>query len=183
MKATKFTTWNDAIPKLRKGEVIYVDAQTNKDWDNEFHKDFNKKTGSLDIVTFADKHGGEYLYSKEYAKKQKEIDDFSSDVWYKNQKFKEGRINLKDLIKEERSKTFDLFLKKDLAELPRDYSAKIIGGSGAMNKLGDALIAWDSHFRKTNKYKEGDIEKFARKFVGDARINKAKKWWKGDDDE
>jgi hypothetical protein len=55
----------------------------------------------------------------------KAIDNFSNDVWYKNQKFKEGRINLKDLIKEERSKHLICFL----------------------------------------------------------RINKAKKWWKGDDDE
>lgn len=91
------------------------------------------------------------------------------------------KINLKDLIKEERSETFDLFLKKDLVQMPRDYSAKIIGGSSALNKLGDALIAWDSQFRKTKKYKDGDIEKFARKFVGDAKINKAKKWFADDD--
>jgi len=89
VKATKFIDWNDAISKLRRGEIIYVDPQTNKDWNNEFHKDFNRKTGSLDVVTFADKYGGEYLYSKEYAAKQQNtIDNFASDVWYKNKKFK-----------------------------------------------------------------------------------------------
>jgi len=91
-------------------------------------------------------------------------------------------MKLRDLIREERSETFDLFLKKDLIQMPRNYSAKIIGGSSALNKLEDALVKWDAQYRKNHSYKDGDIEKFARKFVGDAGINKAKKWF-ADDDE
>lgn len=96
VKVTKFSDWNNAISKLRRGEIIYVDPQTNKDWSNEFHKDFNRKTGSLDVVSFDDKYGGEYLYSKEHAytttSRARAIEDFASDVWYKNKKFNESII-------------------------------------------------------------------------------------------
>jgi len=88
----------------------------------------------------------------------------------------ESKIRMKDLIKEERAKTFDLFLKNDLMQ--HGYNVdKILGGHKWGEKFLDAVIKWDSYFTKTKKYKEGDIERFVRKAIGDPKTDKLKRLW------
>lgn len=151
--------------KIKKGDVITTGKGNRLEILNIYIENANSLHPFVEVV---------YKYKTVDNKTGTDIVHF--DNFIKN--IRESKINLKDLIKEERSETFDLFLKKDLMQMPRYYAAKIVGGS--LNKLQDALIAWDAQYRKTNKYKDGDIEKFARKFIGDARIDKAKRWFEND---